>query len=282
MLVFFSAYDAIAGLATGLAMRARPGPRSRAERGIRGRRGLEGLRPRRLRDQDPRRPRHRARPRDADGRRPPTPVGRGPVVLLALASSAALGGQPFPIGTVASDCLLLVHCGPSAAATGTAQTRAAPHLSVPTSSSGFAELDTWSSGQAVQVPREDLDLPRRLSSLGIERGVHREAVDEPVESLGLVADVDPGPGLPCARRASRDSRHRVRTRAWVWSRRGRKLSSTHARVANASQTSKIARVSGSSTRRVRSRCSTVWRISPTRRRLRHEPRPRPRSAAWRR
>jgi hypothetical protein len=34
-------------------------------------------------------------------------VGRGPVVLLALATIVALGGHPFPFGTVAFGCLFL-------------------------------------------------------------------------------------------------------------------------------------------------------------------------------
>ncbi len=34
-------------------------------------------------------------------------VGRGPVILLALATIAALGGHPFPFGTVAFGCLFL-------------------------------------------------------------------------------------------------------------------------------------------------------------------------------
>ena len=34
-------------------------------------------------------------------------VGRGPVILLALATIAAVGGHPFPFGTVAFGCLFL-------------------------------------------------------------------------------------------------------------------------------------------------------------------------------
>jgi hypothetical protein len=35
------------------------------------------------------------------------PVGRGPVILLALSTIAAVGGHPFPFGTVSFGCLFL-------------------------------------------------------------------------------------------------------------------------------------------------------------------------------
>jgi hypothetical protein len=34
-------------------------------------------------------------------------VGRGPVILLGVATVVALGGHPFPFGTVAFGCLFL-------------------------------------------------------------------------------------------------------------------------------------------------------------------------------
>jgi hypothetical protein len=34
-------------------------------------------------------------------------VGRGPVILLTVATIVALGGHPFPFGTVAFGCLFL-------------------------------------------------------------------------------------------------------------------------------------------------------------------------------
>ena len=96
MLVFFSAYDAIAGITTGLAMRAS------ADLSVAGQNTVfdvvkdwPGFDPAVFRDRDHRRARHRALA-DADGRRSPPQVGRGPLILLALATIAALGGHPFP------------------------------------------------------------------------------------------------------------------------------------------------------------------------------------------
>ena len=108
VLVFFSAYDAIAGIATGLAMRAArdlPVAEQNAVFGV-----VE----------------------DWPGTDPAVftigavavvgtvlalamltigarrrQVGRGPVILLALATIVALGGHPFPFGTVAFGCLFL-------------------------------------------------------------------------------------------------------------------------------------------------------------------------------
>ena len=108
VLVFFSAYDAIAGIATGLAMRAArdlPVAEQNAIFGI-------------VDDWPGFDPAvfaigvvavlglvlalamltigaHRRR------------AGRGPVILLAVATIAALGGHPFPFGTVAFGCLFL-------------------------------------------------------------------------------------------------------------------------------------------------------------------------------
>ena len=107
-LVFFSAYDAIAGIATGLAMRsARDFPVAEQNAVFEVVDDWPGFDPavfaigavavvglvlalamltigaRRLQ------------------------VGRGPVVLLAIATIAALGGHPFPFGTVAFGSLFL-------------------------------------------------------------------------------------------------------------------------------------------------------------------------------
>lgn len=107
-LAFFSAYDAMAGISTGLAMRAaRDLPPAQQDAvfeivddwpgfdplifsigsvGILGlvlALGMLTLGARRLR------------------------VGRGPVVLLAIATLFALGGHPFPFGTIAFGCLFL-------------------------------------------------------------------------------------------------------------------------------------------------------------------------------
>jgi hypothetical protein len=108
VLVFFSAYDAIAGIATGLAMRAaRDLPAAEQNAVFEVVKDWPGFDPavfaigiiavigtvlalamltigaRRRR------------------------VGRGPVILLAVATIAALGGHPFPFGTVAFGCLFL-------------------------------------------------------------------------------------------------------------------------------------------------------------------------------
>jgi hypothetical protein len=108
VLVFFSAYDAIAGIATGLAMRdARDLPVAEQNAVFETVKDWPGFEPavfsiglvavlglvlalamltigaRRLQ------------------------VGRGPVVLLALATIVAIGGHPFPFGTVAFGCLFL-------------------------------------------------------------------------------------------------------------------------------------------------------------------------------
>jgi len=108
VLVFFSAYDAIAGIATGLAMRAaRDLPAAEQNAVFEVVKDWPGFDPavfaigvvailglvlalgmltvgaRRLR------------------------VGRGPVILLALATITALGGHPYPFGTVAFGCLFL-------------------------------------------------------------------------------------------------------------------------------------------------------------------------------
>jgi hypothetical protein len=108
VLVFFSAYDAIAGIATGLAMRSARGlPVAEQNAVFEVVKDWPGFEPavfaigavavvgmvmalamltvgaRRLQ------------------------VGRGPVVLLAIATIAALGGHPFPFGTVAFGCLFL-------------------------------------------------------------------------------------------------------------------------------------------------------------------------------
>ena len=108
VLVFFSAYDSIAGIATGLAMRAArdltvaeqnavfevvkdwPGTDPAvfaigavAVAGMVLALAMLTIGARRLR------------------------VGRGPVILLALATIVALGGHPFPFGTVAFGCLFL-------------------------------------------------------------------------------------------------------------------------------------------------------------------------------
>jgi hypothetical protein len=108
VLVFFSAYDAIAGIATGLAMRsARDLPVAEQKAVFEVVKDWPGFEPavfaigavavvglvlalamltigaRRLQ------------------------VGRGPVILLALATIVALGGHPFPFGTVAFGCLFL-------------------------------------------------------------------------------------------------------------------------------------------------------------------------------
>jgi hypothetical protein len=107
-LAFFSAYDAMAGISTGLAMRAaRDLPAAHQEAvfeivddwpgydplifsigmvgvvGLALALGMLTIGARRLR------------------------VGRGPVVLFAIATIAALGGHPFPFGTVAFGCLFL-------------------------------------------------------------------------------------------------------------------------------------------------------------------------------
>ena len=108
MLVFFSAYDAIAGIATGLAMRAardlsvagqnavfdvvedwpgfEPAVFVIGIPGVLGiviALGMLTVGARRLQ------------------------VGRGPVILLAVATIVAIGGHPFPFGTVAFGCLFL-------------------------------------------------------------------------------------------------------------------------------------------------------------------------------
>jgi hypothetical protein len=108
VLVFFSAYDAIAGIATGLAMRsARDLPVAEQNAVFEVVKDWPGFGPavfaigavaavgmvmalamltvgaRRLE------------------------VGRGPVILLALATIVALGGHPFPFGTVSFGCLFL-------------------------------------------------------------------------------------------------------------------------------------------------------------------------------
>ncbi len=108
VLVFFSAYDAIAGIATGLAMRAaRDLPVAEQNAVFEVVKDWPGFDPavfaigavavvgmvlalamltigaRRLQ------------------------VGRGPVILLGLATIAALGGHPFPFGTVAFGSLFL-------------------------------------------------------------------------------------------------------------------------------------------------------------------------------
>jgi hypothetical protein len=108
VLVFFSAYDAIAGIATGLAMRAArdlpvaeqnavfevvkdwPGFEPAvfaigavAVLGLAAALAMLTLGARRLQ------------------------VGRGPVILLAGATIVAIGGHPFPFGTVSFGCLFL-------------------------------------------------------------------------------------------------------------------------------------------------------------------------------
>lgn len=108
VLVFFSAYDAIAGIATGLAMRAaRDLPAAEQNAVFEVVKDWPGFEPavfaigtvavvgmvlalamltlgaRRLQ------------------------VGRGPVILLAVATIVAIGGHPFPFGTVAFGCLFL-------------------------------------------------------------------------------------------------------------------------------------------------------------------------------
>jgi hypothetical protein len=108
VLVFFSAYDAIAGIATGLAMRAaRDLPVAEQNAIFEVVKDWPGFEPavfaigavavigmvlalamltigaRRL------------------------DVGRGPVILLAVSTVVALGGHPFPFGTVAFGCLFL-------------------------------------------------------------------------------------------------------------------------------------------------------------------------------
>ena len=108
VLVFYSAYDAIAGIATGLAMRdARDLPVAEQNAVFEIVKDWPGTEPAVF----------------AIGavavvgmvlalamltigaqrRR----VGRGPVILLALATIVALGGHPFPFGTVAFGCLFL-------------------------------------------------------------------------------------------------------------------------------------------------------------------------------
>ena len=108
VLVFFSAYDAIAGIATGLAMRAaRDLPVAEQNAIFEVVKDWPGFEPavfaigavavigmvlalamltngaRRL------------------------DVGRGPVILLAVSTVVAFGGHPFPFGTVAFGCLFL-------------------------------------------------------------------------------------------------------------------------------------------------------------------------------
>ena len=108
VLVFFSAYDAIAGIATGLAMRAARDLSVAEQNAV-----FEVV-------------------KDWPGTEPAVfaigavavvgmvlalamltigarrlQVGRGPVILLALATIVALGGHPFPFGTVAFGCLFL-------------------------------------------------------------------------------------------------------------------------------------------------------------------------------
>lgn len=108
MLVFFSAYDAIAGIATGLAMRAA------RDLSVGGQNAVFDV------------------VEDWPGFDPAVfaigivavlgtvlalamltigahrrQVGRGPVILLALATIVAVGGHPFPFGTVAFGCLFL-------------------------------------------------------------------------------------------------------------------------------------------------------------------------------
>jgi hypothetical protein len=108
VLVFFSAYDAIAGIATGLAMRAARDLSVAEQNAV-----FEIV-------------------KDWPGTEPAVfaigavavvgmvlalamltigarrlQVGRGPVILLALATIVALGGHPFPFGTVAFGCLFL-------------------------------------------------------------------------------------------------------------------------------------------------------------------------------
>jgi hypothetical protein len=108
VLVFFSAYDAIAGIATGLAMRAaRDLPVAEQDAVFEVVKDWPGFEPavfgigavavigmvlalamltigaRRL------------------------DVGRGPVILLGVSTVVALGGHPFPFGTVAFGCLFL-------------------------------------------------------------------------------------------------------------------------------------------------------------------------------
>ena len=106
VLVFFSAYDAIAGIATGLAMRAARDLPLAEQNAV-----FEVV-------------------KDWPGTEPAVfsigavavvgmvlalamltigarrrQVGRGPVILLTLATVVALGGHPFPFGTVAFGCL---------------------------------------------------------------------------------------------------------------------------------------------------------------------------------
>jgi hypothetical protein len=108
ILVFFSAYDAIAGIATGLAMRAARDLPTAEQNAV-----FEIV-------------------KDWPGFDPAVvaigiiavlgtalalamltlgarrrQVGRGPVILLAVAAIVALGGHPFPFGTVAFGCLFL-------------------------------------------------------------------------------------------------------------------------------------------------------------------------------
>jgi hypothetical protein len=108
VLVFFSAYDAIAGIATGLAMRAARDLSAAEQNAV-----FEVV-------------------KDWPGFDPAVfaigvvailglvlalamltvgarrlQVGRGPVILLAVATIAALGGHPFPFGTVAFGFLFL-------------------------------------------------------------------------------------------------------------------------------------------------------------------------------
>ena len=108
VLVFFSAYDAIAGIATGLAMRSArdlPVAEQNAVFGV-------------VKDWPGFDPAVFAIGAVAvvgmvlalamltlGARR--AQVGHGPVILLAVATIVALGGHPFPFGTVAFGCLFL-------------------------------------------------------------------------------------------------------------------------------------------------------------------------------
>ena len=51
-------------------------------------------------------------------------------------------------------------------------------------------------GEGVEVARQHLDLSGRCDGFGVEGGVHRDAVDERVYSLGLVVDVEVWAGSP--------------------------------------------------------------------------------------
>ena len=107
-LVFFSAYDAVAGIGTGLAMRSARDLIGRAARGrLRGGQGLAGSRCRRS--------------RSASSERSGWVVAVGALalaarrqgaprrewILIGLAAVFLLGGHPFPAGTLAFGCFFV-------------------------------------------------------------------------------------------------------------------------------------------------------------------------------